>query len=767
MQTVPIGVAGELYVSGIGVGRGYLKSPSETAMRFIPHGYSERGGERLYRTGDLGRYRADGNIEYVGRVDTQVKVRGYRIELGEIEAVLGRQAGVRECVVVVRGDGAAEKQLVAYVSSSGGAKIEVRELRKNLQQELPEYMIPAAIVELEGLPLTANGKINRSALPAPDFSGGHREHTAARTAVEEQLAGIWGEVLGVREVGIDDNFFELGGDSILSLQIVSRARQAGLELTPRQVFQHKTIAELAAVVGQGSGSRAEQGSVEGEVALTPIQRWFFEAEVQERGHWNQAVLLEVSEAVAGTVLQQAVAEVVRHHDALRLRYREEGGEWKQSHGAEERAPFLEIELGALGSAAESGAESGIVMQRGALAEVVTAVQESLDLSAGPLLRVVLVRMGAEQRARLLVVIHHLVVDGVSWRILLADLQQAYEQLAAGGAVKLPAKSSSFKQWAEQLVRYAGSGAAQAAAAYWQGERWEAESWGRLPVDEAEGANRMEQARAVTVGLSRSETQELLQEVPEVYHTEINDVLVTALAEVLTEWSGAPRVVVQLEGHGREELLEEVDVSRTVGWFTTMYPVLLEVQEGGWSKRTGAAAAAAGRELKSIKEQLRRVPDKGIGYGVMRYLSGDEELRERLKRAGRGAQVSFNYLGQFDQVVGESSGERGGGGEQKMFAMAGESSGAQVNMKNERRQELEINAMVVGGRLQVGWTYSEARYRRETIAAVADAYLEALRALIRHCLSVGAGGYTPSDFGLTHVDQNEFDEALSEIEFEIS
>ena len=369
----------------------------------------------------------------MGRVDTQVKVRGYRIELGEIEAVLGRQAGVRECVVVVRGDGAAEKQLVAYVSNSGGAKIEIRELRKNLQQELPEYMIPAAIVEMESLPLTANGKINRSALPAPDFSGGQREHTAARTAVEEQLADIWSEVLGVREVGIDDNFFELGGDSILSLQIVSRARQAGLELTPRQVFQHKTIAEVATVVGQGSASRAEQGRVEGEVALTPIQRWFFEAEVQERAHWNQAVLLEVSESVVGAVLQQAVAEVVGHHDALRLRYREEGGEWKQSHGAEESAPFLEIELGAL----ESAAESGKGMQRRALAEVVTAVQESLDLSAGPLLRVVLVRMGAAQRARLLVVIHHLVVDGVSWRILLADLQQAYEQLVAGAAVKLP------------------------------------------------------------------------------------------------------------------------------------------------------------------------------------------------------------------------------------------------------------------------------------------------------------------------------------------
>jgi non-ribosomal peptide synthase protein (TIGR01720 family) len=757
MQALPVGVAGELYVGGIGVGRGYLKVASETAARFIPNVFSGEEGARLYRTGDLARYLADGNIEFLGRIDTQVKVRGYRIELGEIEAVLGRQAGVRECVVVVREDGAAKKQLVAYLVGTGEARLAVSELRSGLKEQLPEYMIPGAFVELAELPLTANGKIDRAALPAPDLSqrAAEEAYAAPRTKVQEQLSEIWGQVLGLTEVGIDDNFFELGGDSILSLQIVSRARQAGLELTPRQVFQHKTIAELAEVVGRGSASRAEQGQVEGAVALTPIQQWFFEAEVKERGHWNQAVMLEVSEAVAGGVLKQAVGEVVRHHDALRLRYREEEGEWKQYHAtAEESVPFMELDLRGL---------AGEEAQQRALVEVVRATHTSLDLSAGPMLRVMLMRLGGDLGSRMLVVIHHLVMDGVSWRILLEDLQQAYEQLVAGEEVRLPAKSSSFKQWAEQLVRYAESEQARAAAEYWVDERWEQEDWGRLPVDEAGGENRGEQARAVTVGLSRSETQELLQEVPEVYHTEINDVLLTALAEVLTEWSGEKQVVVQLEGHGREELFEEVEVSRTVGWFTTLYPVLLEVGGGGRVGILEAGDAAAGRELKSIKEQLRRVPDKGIGYGVMRYLSSDEELRERLKRAGRGAQVKFNYLGQFDQLVGESSASRAAGVEErKMFAVAAEPSGAQVNMKNERRVEIEINAMVVGGRLQVGWTYSEARYRRETIEAVADAYLSALRELIRHCLSVGAGGYTPSDFADFKWDQSDLDDIAAVI-----
>ena len=273
-------------------------------------------------------------------------------------------------------------------------------------------------------------------------------------------------------------------------------------------------------------------------------------------------------------------------------------------------------------------------------------------------------------------------------------------------------------------------------------------------------------------MSAAETQELLQEVPEIYHTEINDVLLTALAEVLSEWSGRRQVVVELEGHGREELFEEVEVSRTVGWFTTIYPVLLEVSETGWSRLgEGAAASAAGGELKSIKEQLRRVPEKGIGYGVLRYLSGDEALRERLKRVGRGAQVSFNYLGQFDQVVSnapEVSSANGGGGEGErlLFGVAEESSGAQVNMANERRQELEINAMVVGGRLQVAWTYSAARYRRQTIEAAADAYLRALRTLISHCLQAGVSAYTPSDFADFKWDQSDLDDiaaAISKVE----
>jgi non-ribosomal peptide synthase protein (TIGR01720 family) len=338
------------------------------------------------------------------------------------------------------------------------------------------------------------------------------------------------------------------------------------------------------------------------------------------------------------------------------------------------------------------------------------------------------------------------------------------------------------------VQYATTEQAAEAVQYWLDERWEQTEAGRLPVDDNAAENSMEDARSVTVGLSREETQRLLQEVPEVYHTQINDLLMTGLSEVLGGWTGARRVIVQMEGHGREEVSEGVEVSRTVGWFTTIYPVMLEVSGQRWSSSRGDSEVGAeaeeeiGREIKSIKEQMRRVPEKGIGYGVMRYLSRDEGMRESLERVGRVAQVSFNYLGQFDQVVGETresseegnkvgAGESQGAGEARtdemLFSMAGESSGAQTDMKNQRRQEIEINAMVVGGRLQVGWTYSAARYRRETIEEVAGGYVEALREIIRHCLGAGVGGYTPSDFGLTDLGQSELDKALDEIEFEIS
>jgi aryl carrier-like protein len=417
-----------------------------TAERFVPDPFGPSPGGRLYRTGDLVRYRDRGEIEFLGRIDNQVKVRGYRIELGEIEAVLGRLPGVKEAVVVVREE-EGEKRLVAYVVGGEGGAPSAVELRGYLKGKLPEYMVPSGFVMVERLPLSPNGKVDQRALAK--WEGGvsepEQEFEEPRTRGEEELCRIWGEVLGVEGVGIRDNFFELGGDSILSIQIVSRAREAGLRLTLKQLFQHQTVAELAGVAGTSAEVEAEQGLVAGEAALTPIQRWFFEQELAEGHHYNQVVLLEVRQGLAPEVLGQAVSHLQEHHDALRTRFERVGEGWRQEVVGEAAVPFVRVELGGIGEEERGRAIEGRAEE----------AQRSLDLSEGPVWRVVLFEVGGAPY-RLLVVIHHLVVDGVSWRVLLEDLQTSCEQLGRGEGVRLPRKTTSFQRWAEKLGEYARS-----------------------------------------------------------------------------------------------------------------------------------------------------------------------------------------------------------------------------------------------------------------------------------------------------------------------
>jgi amino acid adenylation domain-containing protein len=439
LQPVPIGVPGELYIGGDGLARGYLNHPDLSAQKFIPHPLSNKPGVRLYKTGDVARYLPDGNIQFLGRLDDQVKIRGFRIELGEIEAVLGQHPSVDETVVMVREDVPGNKRLVAYVVINASPVPSMQELLHHfLKQQLPEYMVPSALVLLETLPLTPNGKIDRRALPAPDMTRPEWSGTlvSPRTAVEEKLAEIWADVLGLQQVGIHDNFFELGGDSILSIQIIARANQAGLKLTPKQLFQHQTIAELAEVAGTGQANQAEQGLVTGKVLLTPIQRWFFEQDLPQPHHWNQAMLLEVRQPVDVVVLQQVVQQLLIHHDALRLRFVRQPDGWQQVNALpdETLAVVKRVDLTALPKAEQSGA----------IEAAATELQASLNLESGSLVRVALFDLGPNQHQRLLLAIHHLVVDGVSWRILLEDLHIVYQQLSRGEAIALPAKTISFQ-----------------------------------------------------------------------------------------------------------------------------------------------------------------------------------------------------------------------------------------------------------------------------------------------------------------------------------
>ncbi|WP_447980434.1 amino acid adenylation domain-containing protein [Candidatus Nitrospira bockiana] len=739
LTPVPVGVPGELFIGGAGLARGYWKRPDLTAEKFLPSPFGPTPGSRLYRTGDLVRYRPDGTLEFLGRMDHQIKLRGFRIELGEIEAHLLRHPDVREAVVLLREDRPGEKRLVAYVVPQPGATPASDALRRVLSEQLPEYMVPSVCVSLPALPLTPNGKLDRRALPAPEVDAQReRSYVPPRSAAEALLARTWADVLGLERVGVLDNFFELGGDSILGLQVIARAKQAGLVLTPRQLFQHQTIAELAAAAGElgaavkeRPGVRAGQGVVTGEVPLTPIQHWFFEQELPNPHHWNQAVLLELTEPVEPPALEAALGHLVQHHDALRMEFVREGEGWRQINRADAPASLLTVVD--LSSHAPDA-------QPLTLEAIASEWQARLHLKDGPLLRGVLFELGDGRSSRLLLTVHHLVVDGVSWRILIEDLRTAYQQQMRGQAVSLPAKTTSFKQWAERIRLHARSEALRQEAGYWLDPRRSAVA--PVPVDEPRGDRTEAALENVTGSLSEADTRALLHEVPDAYHTRIDEVLLTALAQALGTWMGSPTVLVDVEGHGREDLFPELDVSRTVGWFTSICPVLLEMPPD----------CPPAEALKTIKEQLRKVPHRGIGYGMLRYLDGAGQVADQL-RAQPAAQICFNYLGQLDQALPE----RG------WCAPARESVGREHDPRSPLRYELDISAEVQEGRLEVTWSYSRERYRRATIDAVSRRYLQCLRALIAHCLSPEAGGYTPADFPDIDIEQEALDTILESMD----
>jgi amino acid adenylation domain-containing protein/non-ribosomal peptide synthase protein (TIGR01720 family) len=732
LEPLPDGMAGELCVGGIGVGRGYLYEPARTAEVFVPDPFSGEPGARMYRTGDLGRYLPDGNLEYLGRLDHQVKVRGFRIELGEIEAALSGVEGVRACVVDARGDGDGEKRLVAYVVAGGGRAPTVGEMRAALKERLPEYMVPSAFVTLGELPLTPNGKVDRKALPAPDTARPELEgsYVEARTQTERLLAEIWAQVLNREQVGVHDNFFDLGGDSILTIQIAAKANRAGLRVQPMQMFEHQTVSELAAVVGTAPAVEAEQGLITGPVPLTPIQHWFFEQEVPDRHHWNQAVLLEVRQAVDPAVLERSLGKLLEHHDALRMRYTREGDGWRQVNaGLGGEVPFTRLSFAHLPESE----------QRQAVETAAAEQQASLNLSDGPVIRVALFDLGAGNPARLLIAVHHLVMDGVSWRILLDDLQTIYRQLSGARAAEPAPKTTSFKEWSERLNDYAQGAELRREADYWAAT---AEARGLpLPVDFPGGENTRASARVFRTALDADETQALLQEVPQARQVQIQETLLAALARTFARWTNSDSLLVEVEGHGREDLFKEVDLSRTVGWFTTLFPVGLTLD----------VDADALEALMSVRDQWRAVPARGIGYGLLRYLSRDPEVARVLRAVPR-AEVGFNYLGQFDQVISESS----------MFGPARESAGPTGSRRGLRPRLLDINGIVVSGQLRLEWTYSENLHRRSTVESLAEAYAEELRSLISRCLSSDEEVYATAGAGDFDWGEGEMEEIASAI-----
>ena len=732
LNNVPLGRAGELHVGGESLTRGYLNKPDLTAEQLIPNPFDEQGGQRLYCTGDLVRYRQDGQIDFIGRRDLQVKIRGCRIELGEIESILRLHPGVSDAAVVVREDLPGDRRLVAYVICQPAVQRST-DMRHFLHGKLPDYMVPSIFVFLDTLPLTTHGKIDRRSLPRPDEvnQDTDEEFAPPRTVEEGILAALWTEVLGIERIGVKDNFFRIGGDSILAVQIIARANQAGLKLTTKQLFLYPTVAELASVAGLGPTLRAEQDHVVGRVILTPIQRWYFERRLEHPEEYSQALMLEIREEWPALFFESALTQLISHHDSLRLRFEEGPSGWEQFNEAfTEYGPLAEIHLSALCREDRSRTMESVTAQ----------LQRRLDLDVGPLIRAALFSFGSSQPSLLFIVIHHLAVDGVSWRILVEDLHSVCKQLGEGSPIDLPAKTTSFRAWAERLHEYAQSAELEEEAGYWAAISREVTD--PLPIDFADGKNSEASVMTLPIALTVDETQTLLQEVPEAYHTEINDALLTALVEGFAEWTGQRRMLIDLEGHGREALFDDVDVARTVGWFTSMFPVCLELPE----------VNSVEESLKTVKEQLRLIPNHGIGYGLLRYLAEDLEVREQL-RVSPQPDVSFNYLGQFDQMLAQSEG----------FDLAGELAASKSSLPTDRVHLIEVTASIVGRQLHVSFNYSENLHRRSTIEALASAYLNFLRRIIAHCQAGEANGYKASDvsaFGWNQEDLNDIVSAIS-------
>jgi non-ribosomal peptide synthase protein (TIGR01720 family) len=695
----------------------------------------------MYRTGDLVRWLNSGQLEYLGRTDNQVKVRGYRIELGEIEEALVHHPAVKEAAVLLKSESGYEKQLIAYLQFQPGQAQSREAMREYLRNTLPDYMVPANFIEVEQMPLTPNGKVDRKALEKLEGSQLERgaEYQAPASDLEIALASIWSSVLGIQQVGLKDNFFELGGDSILTIQVVSQARQAGLKLSPRQIFENQTIEELARVVEveQGETFSADQGIVTGDVPLTPVQSWFFDQNLAEPGYFNQAILLVVKGRLDPGYLKTAFDTLVMHHDALRMKFwQDEQQNWHAVNLERPAAPVFSV----VDLSTEPGEEQGKMIE-----SLSKQVQAGLDLESGQLIQAVYFDLGENKEARLLIVIHHLVVDGVSWRILFEDLWSGYLQAQAGvAAVQLQAKTTSYRDWALEISRFAGQMDMDKAAAPWL------ELLGLpvspLPLDNPWGDNRVADLAKMTVNLTEEETHILLREASQSLNAGIDEILLSSLALALRKSFGMEAVLVQLEGHGREEwpgMIEPgrraMDLSRTVGWFTNIYPVRLEANQ--WMSPMEV--------LKSTRIALRQVSQGGASYNLVR--SYHPELRDRFDSLAR-PQIIFNYLGQIDRGLNSSL----------PFSFAGENIGLSQSPRNQRPFPLEINGGIAGGRLGMDFAYSHSQFQDQTIQLLVDSFRQALLEYCSISQAAPMDTFIPSDFSLSGLDQARLDKLVNKL-----
>ncbi|MFD0363048.1 amino acid adenylation domain-containing protein [Nocardia sp. GCM10030253] len=755
LRPVPVGVIGELYLAGPSLARGYRTGMGLTASRFVADPFAGPG-QRMYRTGDLVRWLRlpDGGLalDYVGRSDFQVKVRGFRVELGEVESALVACPGVAGAVATLHRDPAIGDRLIGYVETESGADLDAAAVLAFAGERLASHMVPATVMVLDALPVTANGKLDRAALPEPDFTTGRAEFRAPATEVETTLAALFAEVLGIDTVGRDDSFFALGGDSIMSIQLVTRARAAGVVFSAREVFERKTVAGLAEIAVIDDSAAATSlpaelpGGGVGPIPVTPIMCWMF-----ERGGFDrfcQWVLLTLPTGIDATGIGATVQAVIDHHDMLRARLHREPAH--TSGWALRVQPTAMPAAGLIRRVPVDAAPDSSAFAALADAEA-NAAAERLDPAAGVMLQLVWFDW-AGQPGRLLVVAHHLIIDGVSWRILVPDFAAAWAALSVGQRPRLAPVGTSMRRWAHALNTAAGS---LDELDWWQSTLGAADPpIGARPIDPVVDVQAT--VATVEVALPTAVTRAVLTTLPRAFHGNVDDALVAGLALALTRWqcrhgNTVTEALLTLESHGRHDtVLPGADLTRTVGWFTTTYPVRLDLSDIDIDDAFAAGAAAA-TVIKSVKEQLRQVPNHGIGYGLLRYLNADSA---RILRALPTPPVSFNYLGRFDTTP---AGLRDVG----WMPAGGDTDGGSVqNPDAPVAAVLGVNAVTIdtsdGPTLTASWEYPTGLLTTAEVTDLAGLWRDAVTALATHASRPGVGGLTPSDVDLVDLDQAAID-----------
>lgn len=706
MKPTPKGQIGELYIGGKGIARGYINNPEKNDESFIPSPFNP--SKKLYKTGDLVKYTEDGNLLFAGRADDQVKIRGYRIELGEISAVLNKCTGIKDCFIAIKDESKSKKFIIAYYISDNDQ--EENHIRDYMKNHLPHYMIPSYFIKMESFPLTVNGKVDTKRLPDTKTNSEETKSKSVINETEQKLLKIWKEVLNNQEIAISDNFFECGGDSILSIQICSLAKKENLFITSKDIFEKQSIEELAKVVESTGDLTINQSDVFGKASFTPIQSWFFSQQINNYNHWNQSVTLKGYPQLSEKRLMKIMAHIVKHHDGLRSRFtsKEAFSQIEKNTDPNENWTLNYVNL--------SNMNKDIQEQE--IVKLGIDAQEGINISNGPLMKIVCINTGKNEH-RIIWIIHHLLVDGVSWRILIEDFDRLYIQDINDQELKLDNKTTSYKEWANNLNEYKNS-IPLGIKEYWLNEN------NALYENALVKTGNVYDGRSFDMKLNKEITNKIYNEMTKAHKASIDEIYLSIFTMLIGNYFNKKDIHFTLEGHGREELFADVDLSRTVGWFTTMCPVYLENKQ------------SITNTIKGTKKKLRALPNKGIEYGIMTELCGETQMKQNKPL------ISFNNLGRFHQNNELAAKE-------VIFF-----SEHDIQHNSYTEHEVDIELLVVNEEQTIKIKYNRHFVREDFENYIQNNLLELLEAVTKLENSM----YGPEDFPLVDVPEEELNQLLS-------